>query len=101
MYEGVAGHGAEAEANLGLGCGLPTRHAGAREGDTMLGLGAGAGNEAFVARALVGEHGRMIGIDMTAPLATGRGRTPTGSATPTSMEAGMLASFGISATYEI
>ena len=101
MYEGVASHGAEAEANLGLGCGLPTRHAGAREGDTMLGLGGGGGKEEVVARALGGEEGRMGGGDMTTPLATGRGRTPTGSATPTSMEAGMLASFGISAIYEI
>jgi SAM-dependent methyltransferase len=66
LYEGVAGH--VAEANLGLGCGLPTRHAGIREGDTVLDLGAGAGNDAFVARALVGERGRVIGVDMTAAM---------------------------------
>jgi SAM-dependent methyltransferase len=64
MYEGVAGH--VAEADLGLSCGLPTHHAGIREGDTVLDLGAGAGNDAFVARALVGERGRVIGVDMTA-----------------------------------
>jgi SAM-dependent methyltransferase len=66
MYEDVAGH--IAEADLGLGCGLPTRHAGIKEGDTVLDLGAGAGNDAFVARALVGERGRVIGVDMTAPM---------------------------------
>ncbi|HYZ27019.1 MAG TPA: arsenite methyltransferase [Geminicoccaceae bacterium] len=65
-YEGVAGH--VPEADLGLGCGLPTRHAGIREGDTVLDLGAGAGNDAFVARALVGERGRVIGVDMTAAM---------------------------------
>jgi SAM-dependent methyltransferase len=64
MYEGVAGH--VAEADLGLSCGLPTHHAGIREGDTVLDLGAGAGNDAFVARALVGERGRVSGVDMTA-----------------------------------
>lgn len=63
MYEGVAGH--VAEADLGLGCGLPARHAAIREGDTVLDLGAGAGNDAFVARALVGERGRVIGVDLT------------------------------------
>jgi SAM-dependent methyltransferase len=66
MYEGVAGH--VAEADLGLGCGLPTRHADIRAGDTVLDLGAGAGNDAFVARALVGERGRVIGVDMTAAM---------------------------------
>jgi SAM-dependent methyltransferase len=66
MYEGVAGH--VAEADLGLSCGLPTHHAGIREGDTVLDLGAGAGNDAFVARALVGERGQVIGVDMTAAM---------------------------------
>jgi SAM-dependent methyltransferase len=66
IYEGVAGH--VAEADLGLGCGLPTHHAGIREGDTVLDLGAGAGNDAFVARALVGERGQVIGVDMTAAM---------------------------------
>ena len=66
MYDGVAGH--LAEADLGLGCGLPTRHAGIRKGDVVLDLGAGAGNDAFVARSLVGECGRVIGVDMTAAM---------------------------------
>jgi SAM-dependent methyltransferase len=53
------------EADLGLGCGVPTEFAGVREGDTVLDLGSGAGNDAFVARAIVGEGGRVIGVDMT------------------------------------
>ena len=53
------------EADLGLGCGLPTEHAGIRPGDTVVDLGSGAGNDCFVARQLVGETGKVIGIDMT------------------------------------
>jgi SAM-dependent methyltransferase len=53
------------EADYGLGCGLPTEHAAIRPGDTVLDLGSGAGNDAFVARSLVGETGRVIGVDMT------------------------------------
>jgi SAM-dependent methyltransferase len=52
-------------ADLALGCGIPTEFAQIREGDTVVDLGSGAGNDAFVARALVGEHGKVIGIDMT------------------------------------
>jgi arsenite methyltransferase len=54
-----------ADADLGLGCGLPTRHAGIKEGDIVLDLGSGAGIDAFVARQSVGETGRVIGVDMT------------------------------------
>lgn len=54
-----------AEADYGLGCGLPTETAALRPGDTVLDLGSGAGNDAFVARAIVGEGGRVIGVDMT------------------------------------
>jgi arsenite methyltransferase len=53
------------EADLGLGCGLPTELAGIKSGDVVVDLGSGAGNDAFVARAIVGEAGRVIGIDMT------------------------------------
>ncbi len=53
------------EADLGLGCGLPTQYAGIAEGDTVVDLGAGAGNDVFIARRIVGEEGRVIGIDMT------------------------------------
>lgn len=53
------------DADLGLGCGLPTEHAGINEGDTVLDLGSGAGNDVFIARRLVGETGKVIGIDFT------------------------------------
>ena len=54
-----------ADADLGLGCGLPTEHAGIKKGDTVLDLGSGAGNDVFVARAIVGNEGKVIGLDMT------------------------------------
>lgn len=54
-----------AEADLGLGCGLPTEYAGLRPGMTVLDLGSGAGNDVFVARRLVGPEGKVIGVDMT------------------------------------
>lgn len=53
------------EADLGLGCGLPTAYAGIKEGDFVLDLGSGAGNDSFVARAIVGETGYVAGIDFT------------------------------------
>jgi arsenite methyltransferase len=53
------------EADLGLGCGIPTEFAKIRTGDTVIDLGSGAGNDCFVARALTGETGKVIGIDMT------------------------------------
>jgi SAM-dependent methyltransferase len=54
-----------ADADLGLGCGLPTEFALIKEGDTVVDLGSGAGNDAFVARSIAGEHGKVIGIDFT------------------------------------
>lgn len=62
-YSGKEGY--LAEADLGLGCGLPTESVDIRKGDVVLDLGSGAGNDAFVARALAGEEGRVIGVDMT------------------------------------
>ncbi|MBT1705786.1 arsenite methyltransferase [Chryseosolibacter indicus] len=53
------------EADLGLGCGLPTEFANIKEGDTVVDLGSGAGNDCFVARAVTGDSGRVIGIDFT------------------------------------
>ena len=53
------------EADLGLGCGVPTEVARIKAGDTVLDLGSGAGNDAFVARSIAGESGRVIGVDMT------------------------------------
>jgi SAM-dependent methyltransferase len=53
------------DADLGLGCGIPTEFARIRQGDTVIDLGSGAGNDCFVARSLTGESGMVIGIDMT------------------------------------
>jgi arsenite methyltransferase len=53
------------DADLGLGCGLPTEFAGIKPGYSVLDLGSGAGNDCFVARSLVGEHGRVTGLDFT------------------------------------
>ena len=53
------------DADLGLGCGLPTEFADLKVGDTVVDLGAGAGNDVFVARSIVGNTGNVIGIDMT------------------------------------
>jgi ubiquinone/menaquinone biosynthesis C-methylase UbiE len=53
------------DADLGLGCGLPTEFAKINAGDTVVDLGSGAGNDAFIARRIVGERGSVIGIDIT------------------------------------
>ncbi|MGF1533277.1 MAG: arsenite methyltransferase [Bernardetiaceae bacterium] len=53
------------EADYGLGCGIPVAFADIVPGQTVLDLGSGAGNDAFVARSLVGEGGQVIGVDMT------------------------------------
>jgi SAM-dependent methyltransferase len=53
------------DADLGLGCGLPTEYALIKNGDTVLDLGSGAGNDCFVARAQTGENGKVIGVDFT------------------------------------
>lgn len=62
-YSKLAGY--VQDADLGLGCGLPTEFALIKPGDTVVDLGSGAGNDAFVARAITGEKGRVIGIDFT------------------------------------
>ena len=53
------------DADLGLGCGLPTRFAKIKKGDVVIDLGSGAGNDCFIARAETGETGKVIGIDFT------------------------------------
>lgn len=62
------------DADLGLGCGLPTQFAKIKKGDTVIDLGSGAGNDCFVARAEAGENGKIIGIDFT-PAMIERART--------------------------
>ncbi len=62
-YKKLAGY--NPEADLGLGCGIPTQFAGIKKGDSVLDLGSGAGNDCFVARAIVGESGKVTGLDFT------------------------------------
>ena len=62
-YASIEGY--NPDADLGLGCGLPTEFAKINAGDTVVDLGSGAGNDAFIARRIVGEQGRVIGIDIT------------------------------------
>jgi len=65
-YEKLEGY--TPDADLGLGCGIPTEFAGIRKGDSVLDLGSGAGNDCFIARAIVGETGKVTGLDMTEPM---------------------------------
>lgn len=62
-YENLEGY--NPDADLGLGCGIPTLFAGINKGDHVLDLGSGAGNDCFVVRAIVGETGKVTGIDFT------------------------------------
>jgi arsenite methyltransferase len=62
-YTKLAGY--NADADLGLGCGLPTEFAKIKPGNTVIDLGSGAGNDCFIARAITGEKGKVIGIDFT------------------------------------
>ncbi len=62
-YEKVEGY--NPDADLGLGCGIPTQFAQIKKGDTVLDLGSGAGNDCFVARAIVGETGKVLGLDFS------------------------------------
>jgi arsenite methyltransferase len=56
------------DADLGLGCGLPTQFAKIKKGNTVIDLGSGAGNDCFIARNETGEDGRVIGIDFTSAM---------------------------------
>lgn len=62
-YSNLKGY--EPDADLGVGCGLPTQYANINNGDTVVDLGSGAGNDCFIARAEVGENGKVIGIDFS------------------------------------
>lgn len=62
-YDSLKGYNKDADLNLG--CGIPTDFAGIMPGHHVLDLGSGAGNDCFVARALVGETGQVTGIDFT------------------------------------
>jgi len=58
-------NGYNADADLGLGCGLPTQFAQIKKGDVVVDLGSGAGNDCFIARHETGESGKVIGVDFT------------------------------------
>jgi arsenite methyltransferase len=62
-YSNIEGY--VADADLGLGCGVPTEFAGIKKGDIVVDLGSGAGNDVFVSRAIVGDEGKVIGLDFT------------------------------------
>lgn len=67
-------NGYSADADLGLGCGLPTQFAKIKKGDTVIDLGSGAGNDCFIARAETGQDGKVLGIDFT-PAMIAKART--------------------------
>ncbi len=56
------------DADLSLGCGIPTDHAALEPGQTVVDLGSGAGLDAFVARRIVGESGLVIGVDFVSEM---------------------------------
>jgi arsenite methyltransferase len=62
-YNNIEGH--FSDADLGLGCGIPTQFAGIAKGHSVLDLGSGAGNDCFVACSIVGESGKVTGLDFT------------------------------------
>lgn len=47
------------------GCGSPIINARIKEGENVLDLGSGAGIDCFIASKKVGQHGSVIGVDMT------------------------------------
>lgn len=67
-YSGMEGYVEEADYNLG--CGVPTKHAEISTGDTVLDLGSGAGNDAFIVHRIVGDSGMVIGLDFTMEMIT-------------------------------
>lgn len=62
-YDHLEGY--SSDADLKLGCGLPTEFAQIKAGDTVVDLGSGAGNDCFIARHVTGESGKVIGIDFS------------------------------------
>ena len=49
----------------GASCGSPLAHTKVKEGEVVLDLGSGGGVDVFQASKLVGENGRVIGLDAT------------------------------------
>lgn len=65
-YSQLAGY--VPDADYGMGCGIPTELVEIKRGSTVLDLGSGAGNDAFVARHHVGGEGKVIGLDFTSEM---------------------------------
>jgi arsenite methyltransferase len=61
---------APAGADLGLGCGNPLAIASIKPGEVVLDLGSGAGFDCFLAARQLAGSGRVVGVDMTAPMIT-------------------------------
>lgn len=55
----------ESAIELASGCGDPVASAELMEGEVVLDLGSGGGVDAFIAAKMVGEKGKVIGVDMT------------------------------------
>jgi arsenite methyltransferase len=53
------------ESILGLGSGAPLKFADLKRGETVVDIGSGAGIDVFLASKLVGNKGKVIGIDIT------------------------------------
>jgi len=51
--------------NISYGCGSPVTLAQIELGECVLDLGSGGGVDCFIASKMVGERGRVVGIDMT------------------------------------
>lgn len=62
-YDHLGGY--HPDADLKLGCGLPTEYAKIKKDDTVVDLGSGAGNDCFVSRHETGELGKVIGVDFS------------------------------------
>lgn len=51
--------------DVAFGCGNPTAISAMQPGETVLDLGSGGGIDCFLAAKMVGDSGRVIGVDMT------------------------------------
>lgn len=67
-YSSLQGY--EPDADLGVGCGIPTQYANIKKGDIVVDLGSGAGNDCFIARNEVGDNGKVIGLDFSPEMVT-------------------------------
>lgn len=67
-YSSLRGY--EPDADLGVGCGIPTQYANIKKGDIVVDLGSGAGNDCFIARNEVGDNGKVIGLDFSPEMVT-------------------------------